>query len=362
LGFDPGALRDPQLARGLGAEISRLAGGRQLTFMEVCGTHTVSIARSGLKSLLPPGLRLVSGPGCPVCVTPPGEIERAIAAARRDGITLCTFGDMLRVPGTDGSLESARSAGADVRVLFSPRDALELAAQNRDREVVFVGVGFETTVPTFAAALLEARERSVGNFSLLCSFRLVPPALRAVLEAGPNVDGFILPGHVSVVIGPEPYAFLAEAGRGAVITGFEPLDVLLGVKMLAEQLCRGEPRVELAYRRAVRSEGNLRAREILERVFESADADWRGLGRLPASGLELREDFSDFDAAGRLGLTVPPAAEPKGCRCAEVLLGKIAPRECALFGAGCTPENPVGPCMVSSEGSCAAEYRYGGGE
>ncbi len=359
MGFDAGAFRDAKLAGRLAAEISRLAGERRFSFMEVCGTHTVAIARSGLTSLLPDGVRLVSGPGCPVCVTPQGENERAVSAARLPGVTLATFGDMLRVPGRDGSLESARSAGADVRVFFSPRDALQLARESSERQVVFVGVGFETTIPVFAATMLEARRDAVANFTVLNSFRLVPPALHAVLAAGPGVDGFILPGHVSAVLGAEPYAFLAEAGRAAVIAGFEPLDVLLAVKMLIEQ--RGNPGVEVAYRRAVRPEGNPAARGMIDEVFEPADADWRGLGRLPESGLAFRDGFREFDAAERFGLPTPEAPEPAGCRCAEVLLGKLAPHECALFGAGCTPEMPVGPCMVSSEGSCAAQYRYGGG-
>ncbi len=361
MGFDAGAFRDAGLAGKLAAEIARLAGDRRFTFMEVCGTHTVSIARSGLRSLLPEGVRLASGPGCPVCVTPQGEIERAVAAARLEGAVLASFGDMLRVPGRDGSLETARSAGADVRVVFSPRDALELARPNPERQVVFVGVGFETTIPAFAAAILEARREAISNFAILNSFRLVPPALRAVLEAGPQVEGFILPGHVSVVLGAEPYAFLAGAGRAAVIAGFEPLDVLLAVKMLVEQVVSGSPRVEVAYRRAVRPRGNPAARGMIDEVFAPADADWRGLGRLPASGLAFRDGFREFDAAERFGLATPEAPEPAGCRCAEVLLGSISPRECALFGAGCTPETPVGPCMVSSEGSCAAQYRYGGG-
>lgn len=360
MGFDLSAFRDAKLAGKLLAEIARLASGRRFSFMEVCGTHTVSIARSGLKSLLPGSVRLVSGPGCPVCVTPQSEIERAIGATRLEGVTLTTFGDMLRVPGLDGSLETARSAGADVRVVYSPREALDLARGNAGRQVLFVGVGFETTIPAFAAAVAAARAEGLKNFSILNSFRLVPPALRAVLEAGPSLDGFILPGHVSVILGAVPYSFLAEAGKGAVIAGFEPLDVLLAVRMLLEGVAGGCPRVELAYRRAVRPGGNPQARELIDRVFQPADAEWRGLGRLPGSGLAFRGGFAEFDAAARFGLETPEAPEPAGCRCAEVLLGKTAPRDCGLFGARCTPEDPVGPCMVSSEGSCAAEYRYGG--
>ncbi|MHC4916747.1 MAG: hydrogenase formation protein HypD [Planctomycetota bacterium] len=361
MGFDLGAFRDPDLARTLSARIGELCAGRTPAFMEVCGTHTVAIARSGLRSLLPEALRLVSGPGCPVCVTPQSEVEAAVTAAGSGGVTLATFGDMLRVPGRGGSLEGARSAGADVRVIFSPRDGLELARENPGRQVVLVGVGFETTIPAFAAAVLRARDEGLDNFSVLNSFRLVPPALRAVLEAGPKLDGFILPGHVSAIIGAEPYALLPEAGKAAVIAGFEPVDVLAAVSALLEQMERGEPRVAIGYRRAVRPEGNPRAREVMAEVFEPADACWRGLGSLPGSGLGFRDGFSQFDAAARLGLPAEDAPEPEGCRCAEVLTGRIGPRECAQFASACTPEDPVGPCMVSSEGSCAAEYRYGRG-
>jgi hydrogenase expression/formation protein HypD len=291
-------------------------------------------------------------------VTPPGEIERALAAARLPGVTLASFGDMIRVPGREGSLETARSEGRDVRVLFSPRDALELASRDPDRQVVLIGVGFETTVPAFCATLREARSSGIGNLSILNSFRLVPPALRAVLAAGPEVNGFILPGHVSAVLGTAPYGPLCAAGKSAVIAGFEPLDVLLALRMLLAQELEGRPRVEIAYRRAVRAEGNPAARRLIEEIFEPADAVWRGLGTLPASGLVFRPGFADFDAAARMGLAIPEVPEPRACRCAEVLLGRAAPRDCGLFGRECTPEEPVGPCMVSGEGACAAAHRY----
>ncbi len=359
MGSDTSAFRDGELARKLADEVAEMAKGHQATFMEVCGTHTVAIARNGLKSMLPPSVRLISGPGCPVCVTPQGEIERAIAAARRPDVILATFGDMIRVPGEEGSLETARSEGCDIRVLFSPRDALEIAEENPDRQVVFVGVGFETTIPTFCAAILEARNRGIQNLTILNSFRLVPPALKVVLDHGPGIDGFILPGHVSAILGTEPYEFLAESGKSAVIAGFEPLDVLLAVKMLLAQEIDDRRQIEVAYRRAVRPEGNPAARGVIGKTLEPADAGWRGLGVLPVSGLGFRKEFSEFDAAKRLDLATPDVPEPAGCRCAEVLLGKVAPSDCALFGEGCAPEFPVGPCMVSSEGSCAAEYRYG---
>ncbi|HOX08448.1 MAG TPA: hydrogenase formation protein HypD [Planctomycetota bacterium] len=355
------SFRDPELARALVGRIRALAGrlGRPTAFMEVCGTHTVAIARSGLEGLLPEGLRLVSGPGCPVCVTPQGEIERAVAAAALPGVALVTFGDMLRVPARGGSLETARSAGGDVRMAYSPREALEMARAEPGRQFIFVGVGFETTIPAFAATVLEARGSGVGNFSVLPGFRLVPPALAAVLASGPALDGFILPGHVSAILGTEPYEVIPASGRAAVVAGFEPLDLLLGVEMLLAQLAEGRPRVEIAYRRAVRPEGNPQARRLTELVFEPADAVWRGIGTLPASGLAFRSEFRDFDAAARFGLPTPEVPEPDGCRCGEVLTGHVTPRDCPLFGNVCTPEDPVGPCMVSSEGCCAARYRYG---
>ncbi len=359
MGLELGAFRDPDLARRLTGEIKQLAANRDATFMEVCGTHTVAIARNGLKELLPANVRLLSGPGCPVCVTPQGEIERAISAAGVPGIMLATFGDMLRIPGEVDSLESARSRGANVRVIFSPRDALALARENPATQVVLLGVGFETTIPAFCATVLEARDLGMENLSILNSFRLVPPALKAVLQAGPGVDGFILPGHVSAILGTAPYEFLAAAGRSSVIAGFEPLDVLLAVKMLLEQISSGNRHIGLAYRRAVRSAGNPQARQIIADVFEPVDAVWRGLGSLADSGLAFREEFAEFDAAFRLDLETPDVPEPRGCCCAEVLLGRVRPEECELFGEVCTPETPVGPCMVSSEGSCAAEYRYG---
>jgi hydrogenase expression/formation protein HypD len=353
------AYHEAGLTRALAARLAALTGERKISVMEVCGTHTVAIARAGLKSMLPGSIRLISGPGCPVCVTPQGEIERAAAAAAVPDVILASFGDMLRVPGRAGSLETARSRGADVRVVFSPRDALRLARQSPERQVVVVGVGFETTIPAFAATLRQARAESLGNFTVLNSFRLVPPVLAAVLESSPALDGFLLPGHVSAVLGTAPYAMLPAAGKAAAVAGFEPVDVLLALRMIAEQLRSGRFSVEVAYRRAVRPEGNPAARALIDEVFEPACASWRGLGRLPGSGLEFRPAYRAFDAARRFGLEASEAPEPPGCGCARVLLGLLAPRECPLFGRGCTPDSPVGPCMVSSEGSCAAEYRYG---
>ncbi len=359
MAIDGASFRDPALAAKIVKDIFALSKDRQASFMEVCGTHTVAIARSGIRSMLPAGLSLISGPGCPVCVTPQGDIERAIAAAQIPGVILLSFGDMIRVPGRSGSLETVRSSGADVRVVFSPRDAISIANQNPDRPVILVGVGFETTIPTFAATICEARESGLKNLSVLNSFRLVPPALKLILDVGPAVDGLLMPGHVTAILGLDPYEMLPASGKCAVVAGFEPLDILLALKMLLQQLVSGTPRVELAYARAVRPAGNPHAREFITRVFQPAEAVWRGIGPIPDSGLAFREEFAEFDAAEKHGLELTEVPEPDGCKCASVLMGHLRPRDCKLFGKKCTVEMPVGPCMVSSEGACAAEYRYG---
>lgn len=327
--------------------------------MEVCGTHTMAIARYGLRELLPPGLRLVSGPGCPVCVTAIGDLDRVVAVARLPQVTLATFGDLVRVPASRTSLAGERAAGADVRVVYSPRDAVEIAAREADREVVFAGIGFETTAPTVGAALLEARSRGLANFSVFSLHKTMPLPLRALLDLGETpIAGFILPGHVSVITGTDCFQFLArEYGVAGVVAGFEAHDVLLALLMLARQ---PEPTIEIEYTRAVRPEGNVVAQRLLEEVFEPSDADWRGLGVIPGSGLRLRATFADFDAAVRFDVEPDETREPPGCRCGEVLRGVIDPAECALFGRRCTPQDPVGACMVSSEGACAARYRYRG--
>ena len=330
-----------------------------LTFMEVCGTHTMAIARYGLRQLLPGGVRLVSGPGCPVCVTAMADLDRVLAVARLPEVTLVTFGDLVRVPASRGSLAAARAAGADVRVVYSPADAVRIAAQEPARQVVFAGIGFETTAPTTAAALLEARAAALTNFSLMSLHKTMPLPLRALLDLGEtDIGGFLLPGHVSVITGTGCYAFLAaEYGIGGVVAGFEAADVLEALLMLARQ---ERPAIEIQYTRAVRPEGNEVAQRLLAQVFEPCDADWRGLGVIPGSGLALREEFAGADAARRFPVDPGPSLEPAGCRCGEVLRGVTDPADCALFGARCTPEDPVGACMVSSEGACAARYRYRG--
>ena len=344
--------------RRLAAEL-RAESRPGLTFMEVCGTHTMAIARFGLRELLPDGMRLVSGPGCPVCVTAMADLDRLLAVARLPEVTLVTFGDLVRVPASRGSLATARAAGADVRVVYSPSDAVRMAAEEPARQVVFAGIGFETTAPTTAAALLEARAAGLTNFSLLSLHKTMPLSLRALLDLGETaIGGFLLPGHVSVITGTACYEFLAaEYGIGGVAAGFEAADVLRALLMLARQR---EPAIEIQYTRAVRPEGNVVAQRLLEQVFEPCDADWRGLGVIPGSGLALRREFAEADAARRFPVDPGPSLEPPGCRCGEVLRGVTDPVECALFGARCTPEDPVGACMVSSEGACAARYRYRG--
>ena len=340
----------------LAAALAGVARGER-TYMEVCGTHTMAVSRFGLRDLLPPGVRLVSGPGCPVCVTAVGDLDVVVALARLPGVVIATFGDLVRVPSSRSSLARERAAGADVRVVYSPADAVELALAEPARQIVLVGIGFETTAPTVAAALLIARERRLDNFSVLSLHKTMPGALRALLDLGETrIDGFILPGHVSVVTGSACYEFLAdEYGVGGVVTGFEAEDVLEALLMLARQ---ARPAVEIAYRRAVTREGNRVAQQVIERVFEPCDATWRGLGAIPGSGLRLRDEYRSFAAEVRFPVDPGAPEEPRGCRCGEVLRGLIDPPQCALFGRRCTPETPVGACMVSSEGACAARFRY----
>lgn len=332
----------------------------QASLMEVCGTHTMAIARSGIRELLPHGIKLLSGPGCPVCVTSQGDIDAVIEMVKGRDIILITFGDMMRVPGTNSSLQEERSRGADVRIAYSPLDALRVARENPDREVVFLGIGFETTTPTIAVTLEQAAAEGLKNFSVFSLHKVVPPALELIFsDPDIKVDGLICPGHVSAVIGVQPYEALAEKyQKPCVITGFETSDILEGVFMLLQQLKKQEARVEIQYRRVVRPEGNALARQTMEHMFRPAPARWRGLGIIPDSGLVLRDEYAYMDA--RLKFDIPEMEEIpiKGCACGEVLAGKIIPPECALFGRACTPLQPVGPCMVSHEGSCAAYYRY----
>jgi hydrogenase expression/formation protein HypD len=331
--------------------------------MEVCGTHTVSIFRSGLRSLLPAGLSHLSGPGCPVCVTHDSEVAAFLELAGRDKTVLATFGDLLRVPGPDGrSLKHASAGGARVKVLYSPLDAVALAESCPEDQVVFLAVGFETTAPAVAAAVLAARRRGLGNFSVFCCHKLVPAALRALLEGGdssPAVDAFLLPGHAAIVLGLEPFRFVADRhGLPAVISGFEPADILAALCLALDQLKRGRPRLVNAYGRAVDDGGAPAARGVMDSVFRVRDALWRGLGLVPRSGLALRDDFVEFDALRRFDLVPDETETVTGCCCGKILTGSLTPAECPLFGRACTPQNPVGPCMVAAEGSCAAWYHY----
>jgi hydrogenase expression/formation protein HypD len=328
--------------------------------MEVCGTHTMSIARAGLKSLLPEGLKLVSGPGCPVCVTPTGTIDAACELARRDDVVITTFGDMMRVPGSRTTLEGVKAAGADVRVVYSPLKSMEIAAATPGRTVVFLGVGFETTAPAIARLIQAAAQAGTANMAVLPANKLIPPALR-VIASDPElrVDGFLLPGHVSVIIGAEPYRFLAdEFRRPSVITGFEPEDVLEATAMILEQMLLGNAEVQNQYKRVVHPEGNPEARRRLDEVFRTADASWRGFGVIPGSGLVVRDAFARWDAVRRFDIRIAPEEPETGCLCGDVLKGKVNPRDCPLFGTRCTPASAVGPCMVSSEGACAASFRF----
>jgi len=334
---------------------------RPLTFMEVCGTHTMAVAKSGLRTLLPETLRLVSGPGCPVCVTPVGYVDHALALAALSDVVVVTFGDMMRVPGSAGSsLLRARAAGADVRVVYSPREALTLAHAQKQKQIVFLSVGFETTTPGVAATLLEARREGVGNLSALTANKTIPEALSTLAASAElRLDGLLCPGHVSVVLGPEVYQpIAARFGIPCAIAGFEAVEILRGLAALVDQVAGGVARVDNCYPAAVRPGGNPKARQLLDEVFEPCDADWRGLGVIPRSGLRLREAFAHLDAARRFEVELPEPVEPRGCRCGEVLRGAVAPDECPLFAGACTPEQPIGACMVSSEGSCAAAFAH----
>ena len=355
--------RDPETARVLLAEIEALAADQpHRKLMEVCGGHTHAIYRHGIESLLPEGVELVHGPGCPVCVIPMGRVDDAIALARTPGVTLCCFGDMLRVPGGDSTLQEAKAGGADVRIVYSPLDALALAERAPDRQVVFLAVGFETTAPSTAATVLAARDRGVGNFSVFCNHVTIVPPLKAILDSpGLDLDGFLGPGHVSTVIGTDPYRFVpAQYRRPLVVAGFEPVDVLQGVAMLLRQLGGGRCEVENQYRRAVDGAGNRRGLELMREAFVlRPHFEWRGLGFIAQSALALAPGLADWDAEARFDVPGLRVADPKACQCGEVLKGALRPWECKVFGTACTPESPIGTCMVSSEGACAAYYNYG---
>lgn len=343
------------------AELRRLAGelrrydGPALRVMEVCGTQTHENYRLGIRSLLPPGIWLTAGPGCPVCVTPADYIDRALLLARRPEVTLCSFGDLLRVPGGSASLSLARAEGADVRVVYSPLDALEMAREQPERQVVFLAVGFETTAPAACLAVKKAEEAGAANFSILCACKTME---RAYYTLADRVDAFLYPGHVAAITGMAVFRRLAERGVSGVVSGFTAGELLTALLVIARRSGHGAFAVN-AYPRVVAEEGNPAARALMARIMEPCDARWRGLGNIPGSGLRLRAEYAAFDAARRFGLPELPEREPPGCHCGEVLRGEREPAQCPLFGRGCTPEHPVGACMVSGEGACAAVYKYG---
>jgi len=352
--------RDPALARMLLARIAARVS-RPVRLMEFCGGHTHAILRYGLRSLLPEAVELRSGPGCPVCVTANVDLDRAIALAQVPRLILTTFGDMIRVPGSRQSLQEAKAGGADVRIVYSTLDALQIARDNPTRPVVFLGVGFETTAPTVAAAILQAQRDGLGNFSVLSLHKLTPPATRAILDAGEvALQGIIGPGHVTTIVGSDAWEFLpSQYGVPVAIAGFEPVDILRAVADLVDMSETGQPAVANSYSRSVTRQGNRTALEVMGRVFEIGAADWRGLGPVPASGLHIRPEFAAMDAACLFKVEPGPTREHPGCLCGGVLRGTVAPPECPLFGRACTPAHPVGPCMVSGEGACAAHYQYG---
>ncbi len=336
--------------------------GQNVAFMEVCGTHTTSAFRCGLPSVLPPNVRLISGPGCPVCVTSQGDIDRLIDLGARRDVILCTYGDMLRVPGRHGNLENARVRGGRIEVVYSSMDAVKLAQKQPDREVVFAAVGFETTAPATAAAICEAQRLNIGNFSVLASHKRIIPAMRALLTDGeiPKIKGFLCPGHVSVIIGSEVYQSIVDQfGVSCVVGGFEPPQLLSALVCLIELVVNNKTALVNQYPEAVHARGNRWALTLLEKIFEPGAARWRGMGTIPDSGLILRSDYQSFDAARRFNLPEPQEREPAGCICGKVISGAALPGQCRLFGRACTPISPIGPCMVSSEGTCSAWFKYG---
>jgi hydrogenase expression/formation protein HypD len=354
--------RDPVAARGVVALIADLVQGDHFKFMEVCGGHTHTIYRHGIEHVLPAGVELVHGPGCPVCVIPMGRVDDAIAIAETPGVIFTSFGDMMRVPGSNGNLLAAKARGADVRFVYSPLDALRIAIESPERDVVFFAVGFETTAPSTAITLLQARDKGVRNFRVFSNHVTIVPPLKAILDSPDlRLDGFLGPGHVSTVVGNRPYRFVpAKYGKPLVTAGFEPLDILEAIAMLLRQIRDGRCEVENQYRRVVRDEGNPLALQILAEVFElRPHFEWRGLGFISQSGLKLRPEFAEWDAELRYEVPGIRVADPKACQCGEVLKGVIKPWECKVFGTACTPETPIGTCMVSSEGACAAYYNFG---
>ena len=351
--------RQAPAAKTLSSAIADRATDREMVFMEVCGTHTMSIARYGVRQLLPETISLISGPGCPVCVTPNNTVDHAIALARQPDVILTTFGDMMKVPGSSSSLDLEHARGRDIQVVASTLESIGIAQKNPEKSVVFLGVGFETTAPTVAASLDLARRNKIDNYAVLSAHKVMPPAMEALSRGDIKIDGYICPGHVSAIIGSEPYEFLAkEYGLACVVSGFEPLDVLHSILMLVEQVILEKPSVQVEYKRVVKTSGNPTAKTMLYNVFEPCDSEWRGLGNIPGSGLRIRNEFARWDVEKQIAVDVEPTKEPEGCLCGQVLQGRVKPPQCRHFGKTCTPGHPVGPCMVSTEGTCAAFYKY----
>jgi len=354
--------RDPVLVQGLLAKIRKTADriDRPVTIMEICGSHTYAIGRFGIRKMLPDNIHLVSGPGCPVCVTSARDVDIALYLAAQKNVIFATFGDMLRVPGANGnSLQKQRAEGCDIRVVSSADECIKLAQDFSPKEIIMMGIGFETTTPTIAVTIERIRKKGIKNFSVFTVHKIVPPAVRALIaDPALNIDGFLCPGHVSTMIGSNAYKMMPEAGCAAVITGFEPVDILEGIWMLLEQIAAEKFDVALQYSRGVRPEGNIRAMKLIESVFQTETVEWRGIGPIPASGLVLRNDYAAYDALSKFTIPDIQSVEIKGCGCGDILRGIKSPHQCLLFRKVCTPTNPIGPCMVSTEGSCATYYKY----
>ncbi len=350
--------RDKALVKKLISEIQKISR-TPVKFMEVCGGHTMAIHKFGIRSLLPDNIKLVSGPGCPVCVSDIRYIDKAIAYSKKDNIIIATFGDLIRVPGSNSSLDKEKASGADIRIVYSPLDAVEMAKNNPDKQIVFLGIGFETTAPGTASAILHAKQENLSNFLVLSSHKVMPPAMQALIDDNVQINGYIAPGHVSTITGSNIYNFIVEKYNiPVVVTGFEPTDMLHAILMLVNQVELNNPQVEIQYKRAVKQEGNIKAQKILATVFELSDEWWRGLGTLPKSGLKIRQEFEAFDAEKQIQILIDEPKEPKGCICGEILKGIKEPADCKLFSKVCKPESPVGACMVSNEGSCHAAFKY----
>jgi hydrogenase expression/formation protein HypD len=351
--------RDAKLVRETVKKINNVVVGRPLTFMEVCGGHTMAIRKNGIPALLPEKIKLISGPGCPVCVTGKGFIDSVISYSKHKNIIIATYGDLLRVPGSFSSLAEEKAKGADIRIIYSPIESIAIAKNNPDKRVIFPGIGFETTAPATAVTIIKANELEITNLLVLSAHKVMPPAMEALIDEGVNIDGYIAPGHVSTITGTGIYDFIPQKYNiPVVVSGFEPLDLLQSILLLLLQIENSKAKVEIQYRRAVKPEGNKKAQRLLDKVFKPGDASWRGIGIIPDSGLVLKDEYSRFDAARMIPIDLPPEKESVGCICGEILKGLGDPSLCKLFRKGCTPESPVGACMVSMEGACNIYYRY----